>query len=168
MLDQLKELAEMQRDYDNQLLSKIGKKYDYEIEEKMIVALFVELGELMQEMPSHFKFWKKKKVDNREKALEEYVDALKCSLSLFVHFSDEPELDLDDRVHNYNFLKEICEQIIYMPSYTIDGCVAYADDERGLSYMLRVGVILGFEWQEIYEMFKKKHAINLQRLNDEY
>lgn len=59
MLEQLKELLEMQKTLDESILKEHGNVYDEEIAEKMKVALFVELGELMNEFPTKFKHWKK-------------------------------------------------------------------------------------------------------------
>ena len=85
MLEQLKELLEMQRVLDEAILKEQGIVWDEKIEEQTKVALFVELGELMNEMPTKFKHWKKTVVDNREKALIEYADALHFALSLTNH-----------------------------------------------------------------------------------
>ena len=49
--------------------------------EKLILALLVELGECVNELPEVFKFWSHKK-NNREKALGEYVDVLHFALEV--------------------------------------------------------------------------------------
>ena len=86
MLEQLKELLEMQRVLDEAILKEHDNVYDEKIAAQMKIALFVELGELMNELPTRFKHWKKTAVDNREKALVEYVDALHFQLSLFNYY----------------------------------------------------------------------------------
>lgn len=158
MIEQLKEMFEMQKDFDNQVLSKLGKGYDYEIAEKMEISLFVELGELMQELPSYFKFWKQNKQDNREKALEEYVDALKFCLSLA----------------NYNGLDitcfyeyEACNELISI-SLAMNSVVRCVGFYKSLESLFSLGNAFGFTWDEIYETFKNKHEINIQRLKDGY
>ncbi len=158
MIEQLKEMFEMQKDFDNQVLLKLGKEYDGEIASKMEIALFVEIGELMQELPSYFKFWKQSKQDNREKALEEYVDALKFCLSLA----------------NYNGLDitcfyeyEACNKIVTI-SLAMNSVVRCVGFYKSLESLFSLGNAFGFTWDEIYETFKKKHAINLQRLKDGY
>ena len=45
-----------------------------------------ELGELMNELPTYFKYWKKTSADNKEKALEEYVDCLHFAVSLLNYY----------------------------------------------------------------------------------
>ena len=89
MLEQLKELLEMQRVLDEAILKEQGIVWDEKIEEQTKVALFVELGELMNEMPTKFKHWKKTAKDNREAALVEYVDALHFQMSLFNYYKLE-------------------------------------------------------------------------------
>ena len=80
MLDQLKELLEMQRVLDESIFKEHGIT-EYPLE-NMKLALFDELGELLHEFPTKYKHWKKSAVDNREKGLEEYVDVLHFMLSL--------------------------------------------------------------------------------------
>ena len=53
MLEQLKELLEMQRVLDEVILKEHGNIYDEKIADQMKIALFVELGELMNEMPTN-------------------------------------------------------------------------------------------------------------------
>ena len=72
MLEQLNELLEMQYALDEAILKEHGNVYDEKIAEQMKIALFVELGEMMNELPTKFKCWKKTAKDNKEKALVEY------------------------------------------------------------------------------------------------
>lgn len=65
MLEQLKELLEMQRVLDEAILKEHGNIYNKKIADQMKIALFVELGELMNEMPTKFKHWKKTAKDNQ-------------------------------------------------------------------------------------------------------
>lgn len=171
MIEQLKEMFEMQKDFDNQVLMKLGKKYDYEIACKITMALFVEIGELMQELPSYFKFWKQNKQDNRDKALEEYVDALKFCLSLFSYIEDDI-YSIEEIVESIESFKK---GVFYYPKDQIDSvieCVLTGifnnNGIEQLCYMFNLLDLLGFTFDEIYETFKKKHAINLQRMKDGY
>lgn len=49
----------MQRVLDEAILKEHGNVYDEKIAEQMKIALFVKLGELMNEMPTKFKRWKR-------------------------------------------------------------------------------------------------------------
>lgn len=158
MIEQLKEMFEMQKDFDNQVLSKLGKEYDFEIASKMEIALFVELGELMQELPSYFKFWKQNKQDNRDRALEEYVDALKCLLSLANFYN----IDVTgiNPYETSRFINDIRPHLVFI--------IEASNYLEGIELLFMIGKKIGFTWQEIYEIFKKKHAINLERLEEGY
>ena len=83
MKDQFKELLEMQRVLDENIMKEHGLVYDEHIANNIGVALIVEVGELMNEFPTKFKHWKNTAVDNREKGLVEFVDCLHFILSLF-------------------------------------------------------------------------------------
>lgn len=158
MIEQLKEMFEMQKDFDNQVLSKLGKEYDFEIASKMEIALFVELGELMQELPSYFKFWKQNKQDNRDRALEEYVDALKCLLSLANFYN----IDVTgiNPYETSRFINDIRPHLVFI--------IEASNYLEGIELLFMIGKNIGFTWKEIYETFKKKHAINLKRLEEGY
>ena len=113
MLDQLKELLEMQRVLDDAILTEHGEIYNEEIAENMKIALFVELGEMMNELETLFKHWKKKPKYNREKALVEYVDALHFALSLFNHYDMGQEFDYNaSKPKNYQSLYHIIALLI--------------------------------------------------------
>lgn len=114
MLDQLKELLEMQRVLDDAILKEHGKVYDETIAEQNKIALVVELGEMMNELPTKFKHWKSTAKDNREKALVEYVDALHFALSLFNHYG----CPIKTMAHTYK--TKIIEHSIYLDDIPLD------------------------------------------------
>lgn len=156
MINQLKELLEMQKALDEAILKERGiKEYPYE---NMRIALFVELGELMNEFPSKFKHWKKNAIDNHEKGLEEYVDCLHFKLSIY----------------NYEYT---CKDIFHdLPDY--NKCIQKAPCLRTLieisfefsdfNSFFVLGNILGFTWEEIYNAYKKKNQVNYERLKNGY
>lgn len=161
MLEQLKELLEMQRVLDDAILKEHGNVYDKKIAEQMKIALFVELGELMNELPSYFKHWKKTAKDNREKALVEYVDCLHFQLSLMNYY----EIKSVDVLHNYydcDFESDV--KILSLLRYCINDC----DCNLGLHQLFVLGNKLGFTWEEIYSAYKKKNAVNYERLRNNY
>lgn len=162
MLEQLKELLEMQRVLDEAILKEHGNVYDDKIAKQMKIALFVELGELMNELPTKFKHWKKTAKDDREKALVEYVDALHFQMSLFNYY----DCKIDKIIHHYYEIEENlkCNDLEKCLIY----CVYFCEDFKGISYLFDIGKLLGFEWEEIYETYKKKNAINYERLKNGY
>ena len=157
MIDQLKELLEMQRVLDESIFKEHGIT-EYPLE-NMKLALFDELGELLHEFPTKYKHWKKNAVDNREKGLEEYVDVLHFALSL----------------NNYYGMSEYEE-------YEYESCISFAcfswllhriyqeAVEQGflLEYLFALGNDLGFTWNEIYTAYKEKNAVNYERLRNNY
>lgn len=165
MLEQLKELLEMQRVLDEAILKEHGNVYDENIAEQMKIALFVELGELMNEFPTKFKHWKKTAKDDREKGLVEYVDALHFALSLTNHSKakgmyDDTYESYDDLVHlDYSW-------ILY--SIMDECCSETTNLDMILSYLFILGNKLGFTWDEIYKAYKKKNAVNYERLKSGY
>lgn len=159
MLEQLKELLEMQRVLDEAILKKHGNVYNDEIAEKVRIALFVELGEMMNELPTYFKHWKFTAKDNREKALVEYVDALHFQMSLFNHYrlniSDVP--DYDKCIENFSTL-----------SHKLRLCNSCYDKVEGITKLFSIGNYLGFTWDEIYKAYKAKNQVNYERLANGY
>lgn len=160
MLEQLKELLEMQRVLDEAILKEQGIVWDEKIEEQTKVALFVELGELMNEMPTKFKHWKKTAKDNREAALAEYVDALHFQMSLFNYYKLETNVFLDYKNRNFRIGMELSDLLI--------NCVRYSHSPTGINQLFDIGSYLGFTWDEIYKAYKAKNAVNYERLKNGY
>ena len=165
MLEQLKELLEVQRVLDEAILKEHGNVYDEKIAEQMKIALFVELGELMNEMPTKFKSWKKTAKDNREAALVEYVDALHFALSLTNHSKAQGEFD--DYYESYSDLVHLDY------SWVLYSIMNECFDETSnlnmiLGHLFILGNKLGFTWDEIYKAYKAKNQVNYERLANGY
>lgn len=159
MLEQLKELLEMQRVLDDAILKEHGKVYDETIAEQNKIALFVELGEMMNEVETLFKHWKKKPKYNREKALVEYVDALHFQMSLMNYYN----IGINPKLNYYEvYPSKFCFYELLL------ACVDYCGFWIGLRYLFNIGNILGFTWEEIYNTYKKKNAVNYERLRNGY
>mgnify|MGYP003413175483 CR=1 FL=1 len=160
MLEQLKELLEMQRVLDESIFKEKGIT-EYPLD-NMKVALFVELGELMNEFPTKFKHWKSSAADNREKGLVEYVDCLHFALSL-ANQIDDFKMNTSYENTELKYTNSICE-IVYFISRNVEIDCYYAM----FIGLFVLGKKLGFTWEEIYEAYKKKNAINYERLNNGY
>lgn len=162
MLDQLKELLEMQRVLDESIFKEHGIT-EYPLE-NMKLALFDELGELLHEFPTKYKHWKKTAVDNREKGLEEYVDCLHFCLSL----SNYLGVKLTD-YHQYDRHKnDACKMDLSFLLVLLCDKVSNEQGNRILNYLFALGNYFGFTWEEIYEAYKKKNAVNYERLRSNY
>lgn len=168
MFEQLIELLKMQKELDESILKKRGiAEYP---ESNIKVALFVELGEMMNEFPSRFKHWKKQPQDNRFQGLMEYVDALHFALSLLNRMEADPA-EVDEKLRNADIYKE-CSDIkwnrleMYLEAVSAD---LSTDDYVDLLFdMFALGNEFGFTWEEIYQTYKAKNAINYQRLKNGY
>lgn len=160
MNEQLKELLEMQRILDKNIMKEHELVYDEHIANNIKVALIVEVGELMNEFPTKFKHWKKSAVDNREKGLIEFVDCLHFILSLTNYY------DLnDDRIYDY----EECN-LLKIGTYSLSEMLSKLCSFNTLSneYLFEIGNFLGFTWEEIYQAYKDKNAVNYERLKENY
>lgn len=163
MIEQLKELLEMQKLLDEAIMKEHGLT-EYPVD-NMKIALFVELGEMMNELPTIFKHWKKSAADDYDKALVEYVDALHFALSLFNYQKCKLIYISDYKVYVSD---ETCDSFVLFNhlQYLIDVCVC--NGYKTLSLMFILGNILGFSWDEIYKTYKKKNAVNYERLKKGY
>lgn len=147
---QLIEMLEMQKSLDKYIMDNHNIEYNEETAEKVELALLVELGELLNELPSHFKYWKPNVDNNKEAALEEFADCMCFAMSLHNYheanntFITDEELDL-----NANMFV-VCTSI-------------FLGAESLLSRLLILGNNLGFTWEEIYESYMKKNKINYER-----
>ena len=165
-LTELAELLEMQEELDKAILKEQGiTRYP---QASMEVALFVELGEMLNELPTLFKHWKKTAEDNREKALLEYVDALHFAMSLTNQYafiitgSASTGLLLDK--FKYSGEWPTSNKAFYM----VDCIEQISPTQWKIKYLFRIGALLGFTWDEIYKVYKDKNAVNYQRLKEGY
>lgn len=165
-LIELAELLEMQEALDMAILKEHGIN-EYPTE-NIKLALCVELGEMLNELPTIFKHWKKTAKDNREKALVEYVDALHFALSLT---NDEPQVYFRNESVNYDCL--YCDgtpQVIDAAGWMM-ASLSYITSpytHNKLMHVFVIGSILGFKWNEIYKAYKDKNEVNYQRLKEGY
>ena len=157
MLEQLKELLEMQRVLDENILKEKGIT-EYPLE-NMKIALFVELGELMNEFPTKFKHWKSTAVDNREKGLEEYVDCLHFALSIANHTDHK----LNENISKYDY-----KDYVKNDKYTEIVSHLITREDLIVFTVMCLTYKLGFEFDDVYEAYKKKNAVNYERLRNGY
>lgn len=120
--------------------------------EKRKLALWVEVGELVNEWKELFKFWSNKKMD-REKALEEYVDCLHFFLSLGNDLKVDLTHDLIAR------LEKPISQI-----FALSAAVSVIDSKRGFyeafALLRGLGEHLEFTEREVVAAYFKKNDKN--------
>ena len=165
MIEQLKEMLVMQRRLDEAIHKEKGIFHDPD--DKLQIALFVELGELMNELPTTFKYWKSSAKDNRNKALVEYVDALHFSLSLANRlgpiFRDDLERGKEGFDYNSRFIANLSQLSLQKLLYA-----TVENEFTRLSFLFALGRKLGFTWGEIYTVYRLKNAENWERLYNGY
>lgn len=149
----LLKMLEMQNELDNYTLKR-SNIIDYPLKQTKL-ALRVELGELAQEW-KEFKYWKKSKGDiNRHKLLEEYIDVLHFSLSLF-NKSERNVIDIIGLVELFKDNLDIYS--LYSLSFI----------NLKLEYILALGLKLGFTENEIEQGYYNKNKINWDRMRGNY
>lgn len=165
MIEQLKEMLEMQYLLDRAIMGKKGIAVYPST--NMRIAMFVELGEMMNEFSTHFKHWKSTAVDNREKGLVEFVDALHFALSL----ANYEGIDLDEK-HiqdnlEYDRLVQYSENNKRELMWLLSNAVRSSGVQR-MFYLLMIGKHFGFTWDEIYHAYIGKNKVNYERLKNNY
>ena len=156
----LQKLLEVQKKLDARIESEHPRKFtDYRIEQK-IMALQVEIAELANVLPEVFKFWSNKKND-REKALEEFVDGLHFILSIANETNvtlERQSIELEPSIF-FQFAK-----VFWLAAQLYD------DDyvNELFNYYMNLGWMLGFSEEQIEKAYLEKNIINHQRQEDGY
>jgi dimeric dUTPase (all-alpha-NTP-PPase superfamily) len=96
----LKDIIEAQQILDKVVHQRHNVTYSKIIEE-LKLALFVELGELANEVRS-FKFWSIKNASEKKVILEEYVDGIHFIGSLSIAHDIKPKFILNDTISILN------------------------------------------------------------------
>lgn len=155
----------MQAELDSVIAGKHGLELNTkENWQDRSIALFVELGELANEL-RFFKFWSTDMDVRREKALAEYADCIHFSLSLINTFGGR---DLEFNFPNDLSLVET-KQITLKEMFSLVQKFATSVYENpvhiGYAFMslLDLGYVIGFTWDEIVAAYETKHAENLRR-----
>lgn len=144
-----------QKKLDNLIHSKKGLLFRETIRDREI-ALYVEFGELMNEVQK-FKYWKDNKKFNKERILDELVDCLHFSASLYNEdkISVDAQIILDfynDELYELEFFRELNSSYKY----------------THFEWLFAYGLKLGFTEKEIYNGYIKKNKENIERVNGGY
>jgi len=168
----LQKLFEMQRQLDAEIEKKHPRQKGEDRFSKKILALQVEVGELVNELPEVFKFWSNKK-NNYENALKEYVDGLHFILSIGIELNlmDVESWFVEHNVTVYKYAANgLIKQFDELFS-SIDNVSKWRDFEtyEHLFYeYLGLGEMLEFTWEQIEKAYIEKNAVNHQRQNERY
>ncbi len=162
MSDKIVEMLKLQRGLDDRILD--GREYPlYE----MRLALNVELGEMMNEMPTVFKHWKKTAVDSRDKALVEAVDCVHFWLSLWLSMDGKRVSE-----RKYARLAKELSDLFVSAQETHSGLSvqkhAINTFSSPMSNLPLLICSLGFGFDEIYEGYLAKNKVNHERQDNNY
>lgn len=159
------ELKELYIDFD-EYLRKVEKINGIIVTyEDQRIPLFVELGELLNEFPTKFKYWRQSAKDNRDNGLEEFADCLNIIFGM-MSFSDLKSIKMNLDIMTEIFIKD--NNDIYYNIYSIIN-ISYKRNPISQFYnLIAIGYKLGFTWEEIYKASKNKIKIINERLDNGY
>lgn len=167
----IKDLYEKQEQLDNYILNKKGLKKE-DIIDDIVLALFVELGELANEVKC-FKFWSNKEASSKEVILEEYVDCLHFILSIGNFLGATKEIKITKKSDwNINDLRETLtntfNSLFVKLGYFYNHNYDRTRYEGILFNFAFLAMLLDFTEEEIYNAYIKKNKVNFERQNNNY
>lgn len=169
ILKDLRELYKTQKVLDDRIVKEKGLEEEWLMSGK-ILALYVEVGELANELPKEFKFWSNKE-NNHEKALVEYVDCLHfiLSIGIDIEYVDHKYYDSSFNIGGYHE-KNVKEQFLalFQSITTFEKDPYESHYEMMFNFFLGLGRKLGFTWNQVVEAYYKKNEINHKRQDIDY
>ena len=164
------ELLEAQRKLDRNIIQtkQLGKE-DRTL--KKLAAFTTELGELVNELPETFKFWANKE-NKMEQALTEYVDGIHFILSMVIELGFDDDFRLMNAEVGMYTKESFLEQILFL--YTIPIKISKPSPQQRryveilMAAYIGLGLLIGFEWDEIVTAYHKKNTVNHKRQEANY
>lgn len=151
--------------YESNNINDIESLYD-----DKIIALDVELSEFMNEVKT-FKYWKKNKVMDSNKVIEEACDCLHFILSIAndkeVILGEKRILKLFESIHDLNFLYICTKDILWRIIYSQVQCDAF-NLQLLLELLIHILKELGFTYEDLIKEYDRKYEINIQRQREGY
>ncbi|PHE64461.1 hypothetical protein COF68_06380 [Bacillus toyonensis] len=175
-------LFQMQRVLDTRIVSEHPIKQGENRVIKKLLALQVEIGEWINELPETFKYWSNKK-NKREESLKEYVDGLHFILSIglelgvneeidfdytYVNLPDRMEVELNCLYGGVSELFKLYVATLVNPPSTLVREDMLSQYEKLVNMYLALGVKVGYSTDEIVDFYLKKNEENHERQNNNY
>lgn len=162
MKEKLIEMLKLQKSLDERIVEQGDYPYD-----EMKIGLMVELGELMNEMPTVFKHWKKTAVDDKDKALVEAVDCVHFWLSLWLYMDGKrvSERKYARLAQELSSLFESSKATYKNLSVQRTVANTFSSPMSNLPSLIYA---LGFTFDEIYEGYLAKNKVNHERQDKNY
>lgn len=164
--EQLKEMFQMQRTLNKNILDEFGE--EAMTEEKLELAIIDELGELTHELKGDWCWWKKSQAPvNRQRVLEELVDVYHFVMTseMIRKYSSTDEV-IDNILNRYEFSINHFNELRKERLDYVIGDISVEVDKLG--YLLHLTECLKFSFDEIYQEYLRKNNINYERLKGGY
>lgn len=160
-LTTIESMLDAQKKLDEIALQNAGVT-DSEVADNMLIGLFVEAGEAMNEIEKHWKHWKKKHRNDPEKIMDELADVLHLILSRGVALNVDP-------LHRHI----ITHQNIVIQLKKLARSIPFCDEGHfhwWETFALFRGLIemLGVDWDDMKSEYWAKHEINRRRQENGY
>lgn len=172
--EMLKDMLRLQAEYDQLVFEAYGIKGYGDINfECLQAALLDECGELNHELKKNWCWWKKTQepVDS-EKVSEELADVMHFVL-MSIHWMKANGEGIGDFFYTWQYTQEMIKKG-WVPDTPAEYLVELLRDhdtrnDWGIGYELRWLIhSLDLTVEQAYEAYKKKNAINRQRVRDGY
>lgn len=166
--DTIRWLLEMQEKLDASIREKKGisdVEWVSEFGYKHDLALAVEISEFINECHDLWKYWKSKPV-NKERILDEAIDVIHFVMLLGNKSEYSVKIKSEVLFHTLekdNMYKMKLEEVLH----SINDTYFYSEYDK-LAGVLRILDHYGFTEQDIIEQYKRKNAINFERLEEGY
>jgi dimeric dUTPase (all-alpha-NTP-PPase superfamily) len=161
--EQLKEMFQMQRTLNENILNEFGE--EAMTEGKLELAIIDELGELTHELKGDWCWWKKTQPPvNRKRVLEELVDVYHFVMTW--EMLDNENLKIEDLLYYYSYYISRFGNGVQGDLNDFINNVSIENDK--LEYLLDLTERLGFSFDEVYQEYLNKNKINYERLKNGY
>jgi len=166
-INELLELSRQQARLDNYIEARLTDHPSQDrLFDQRLVAFMVELGEYANEERS-FKYWSHKPPSPIGMQLEEYIDGLHFLLGLgnmihydFTTFNGRKTPKTKDHVDMMLFVMK--QFFAFQSSPTVGNYTKLLD-----SY-IQLGVIHGYNHDDVIQVYRQKNAVNYHRQNENY
>lgn len=131
--------------------------------DKMLIALYTEIGEFANEVQS-FKYWKKTKQIDRLKMLEEFADGLHFLISFAIKYN------VSKIIEPLVLSNDINLQILAMFQATskLVKKINKRNIEKAIAIYIGIARLLSISDEEINEAYFLKNIINFERIKSNY
>lgn len=131
--------------------------------EKMLIALYTEIGEFANEVQS-FKYWKKSKKIDRDKMLEEFADGLHFLTSFAIKFNVNKVIEPLILSNDINFQFLAMFQSIGKMTKRLNK----RNVEKSIAIYIGIAKLLNISDEQIDHAYSLKNIINFERIKTNY